>query len=135
MKNILFLSLAVIALIASPACKKSKSGNNSNEERLNVQTTPSTGTTDAPAPGPDFPLIVQVNSAMPAGGIKIQVTSKKDGSGEAAFFNYSQNSTSATNTITITGTPAATVCLVSITVTSLSDPGNVWNGTYRYSRK
>jgi len=134
MKNILFLSMAVFALIASPACKKKK-GNDSNETRLTVQTTPAAGTTDAPAPGPDFPLIVQVTSAMPPSGIKIAVTSKKDGSGGAPFFNFSQNSTSASNNITIASTPATTTCLVSITVTSLSDPNNVWNGSYRYSMK
>jgi len=135
MKNILFLSLAVIALIATPACKKSKNSSNNSEARLTVQITPANGTTDAPAPGPDFPLLIQITSAMPPSGIKIQVTAKKDGSADPAFFTSSPNSTMATNNIMIKGTPATVICLVNITITSLSDPTNVWNGSYRYSMK
>ncbi|MBS1566882.1 MAG: hypothetical protein JST39_21050 [Bacteroidetes bacterium] len=135
MKNILILLMAAFVM-ASPACKKHSNDNGtSSEAKLAVQTTPSTGTTDPAAPGPNFTLIVNVTSAMPSGGIKIQVTAKKDGSSDAPFFNYSQNSSSANNTITITGTPSSTVCLVNITVTSLSDGTNGWNGSYRYSMK
>jgi hypothetical protein len=133
MKNILFLSMAVIALLATPACKKHKDSG-SSEARLTVQTTPAAGSTDPAAPGPDFFPIVQVTSAMPSGGIKIALTAKVDGSSNT-FFTYSKNSTSASNNITITGTPSGVICLVSITVTSLSDAGNVWNGSYRYSAK
>jgi len=136
MKNILILSLAVVAFLATPACKKSKGSSNSNEARLTVQTTPANGTTDAPAPGPDFPLLIQITSAMPPSGVKIQVTAKKDGSSDPAFFTTAPpTSTSATNNIVITGTPATVICLVNITITSVSDPTNVWNGSYRYSKK
>lgn len=126
--------MAAMVLFTAPACKKHKDSG-SNEARLAVQTTPAAGTTDPPAPGPDFPLVINVTSAMPSGGIKINVTSKIDGSSAAAFFTYSQNSTSASNNVTITGTPSTSICLVSITVTSLSDGTNVWNGSYRYSKK
>ena len=134
MKTILLLSMAVIALLATPACKKHKDSVPS-EARLTVQTTPANGITDAAAPGPDFYPIIQITSAMPSGGVKIDLTAKVDGSGNAPFFTYSKNSTSASNNITITGTPSGVVCLVNITVTSLSDGTNVWNGSYRYSAK
>lgn len=126
--------MAMIALLATPACKKHKDSA-PGETRLTVQTTPATGLTDPAAPGPDFYPIIQITSAMPSGGVKIELTAKVDGAGTAPFFTYSKNSTSASNNITITGTPSGVICLVSITVTSLSDAGNVWNGSYRYSAK
>ena len=136
MKKILILLMTAATLAFTPACKKSSNNGGTQETTLAVQTTPANGSTDAPAPGPDFPLIVQITSTMPSGGVKIQVSAKKDGSSDPAFFNPSPTTTnSPTTNITITGTPAATVCVVTVTVTSLSNSSNVWNGSYRYSRK
>jgi hypothetical protein len=128
----LLLSLIIFAI--TPACKKS-GGGGSSEATLVVETTPAAGTTEAPAPGPDFPLKIEIKSAMPASGVKIEVSAKKDGSADPAFFTSSKNSTAQQNTYTITGTPSTVVCIVNITVTSLSKPSNIWTGSYRYSKK
>jgi hypothetical protein len=134
MKRVPFiLLLATIIFAVTPACKKSSGG--STEANLVVEITPAAGTTEAPAPGPDFPLKVEVKSTMPPSGVKIEVSAKKDGSGDPAFFTSTKNSSGAQNNYTITGTPATVICIVSVTVTSLSKPSNVWTGSYRYSKK
>jgi hypothetical protein len=135
MKRVPFiLLLSMIVFSVTPACKKS-SGGGTAEASLVVEITPAAGTTEAPAPGPDFPLKVEVKSTMPPSGVKIEVTAKKDGSADPAFFTSSKNSSASQNNYTITGTPATVICIVSVTVTSLSKASNVWTGSYRYSKK
>lgn len=130
------LLIAAIALVALPACSKGgDSGGGGTEANLVVETTPANGSTEAPAVGPDFPLKVEVKSTMPASGVKIDISAKKDGSTDPAFFTKSQNSTTAQTTFSITGTPATVTCIVTVTVTSISKPSNVWTGSYRYSKK
>lgn len=51
------------------------------------------------------------------------------------FFTNTLNTSSAMSTITITGTPANTQCLVEVKVTSRSTASNTWTGTYRFSSK
>ena len=104
------------------------------EAKLTVVTTPAAGSTQAPAPGPNFPLNVKITSAMPAKGVSIAVSSAPDGS-LTSFFSTTQSSTQASNDFSITSTPVAQVCVVTITVTSLSTATNTWTGTYRYSAK
>jgi hypothetical protein len=135
MKRISFLLiLTAVVFTATPSCKKSGGGGTS-EANLVVETTPGNGTTEAPAPGPDFPLKVEIKSAMPPSGVKIDISAKKDGSADPAFFTTSKNTTAPQNNFTITATPATVICVVSITVTSLSKSTNVWTGSYRYSKK
>lgn len=131
------LLMSALALIAMPACKKNKGGGGgTNEVNLSVETTPGTGTTEAPAPGPDFPLKVEIKSTMPPSGVKIEVSAKQDGSTAAPFFSTSSNTTSASNNnFSITGTPKTVICVVDVKVTSLSKPTNIWTGSYKYSKK
>lgn len=132
-KHFLLISL-VLFTIALSGCKKN-SGGSSNEENLVVETSPlANGHVETPAPGPDFPLSVTIKSAIPPGGVKIDVTGKPDG-GTVAFYTASKNSTTAVNDFTITGTPAAVVAVIDVTVTSVTTPSNKWNGNYKYSRK
>lgn len=131
------LLIAAIALVSVTACSKGgdSGGGGTTEANLVVETTPANGSTEAPAVGPDFPLKVEVKSTMPASGVKIDISAKKDGSTDPAFFTKSQNSTTAQTNFTITSTPATVTCIVTITVTSISKPSNVWTGSYRYSKK
>lgn len=131
----LLLSAFLIFLLGTFGCQKGNGGGNANEESLVIQTLPlANGHVEAAAPGPDFPLRVTVTSAMPSGGVKIDVTAKPDG-GTVSFFNQSKTSTTATTDFTITGTPTGVVCIVEITVTSVSSSSNKWTGNYKYSRK
>ena len=128
----LFLSICIVLLLAGAACQK---GNNGSEENLVVVTLPlANGHVEPPAPGPDFQLKVTVTSAMPRGGVKIDVTAKPDG-GTVAFFTSSKTSSTASTDFLITTPTTGVVSLVEITVTSVSTPSNKWTGSYKYSRK
>ena len=105
-----------------------------NEANLAVTTDPANGTVQPPALGP-YNLKVTITSAMPPNGVKIEVSAKKDDGSNTVFFSTSVNRTTAVSDFTITGTPAATQCLVETKVTSLTKPSNQWSGSYRYSSK
>ena len=105
-----------------------------NEANLSVTTDPANGTVQPPALGP-YNLKVTVTSAMPPNGVKIEVSAKKDDGSNTVFFSTSVNRTTSVSDFTITGTPAATQCLVETKVTSLTKPSNQWSGSYRYSSK
>jgi hypothetical protein len=131
----LVLLMAAVVILLTPACKKSGGGGGTNEVNLVVEITPANGANEAPAPGPDFPLKVEIKSTMPPSGVKIEVTAKQDGTA-TTFFTTSSNTTSATNNnFTITGTPKTVICVVDVKVTSISKPTNIWTGSYKYSKK
>jgi len=136
MKRFLYLvyliSFSIIVL--SGSCKKS-GGGGTNEPALNVEMNPSSGSNQAPAPGPDFPLTITIKSTLPPSGVKIDVSAKEDVASSTPFFNQSLNSTTAINNITITGSPRNVTIRVSVTVTSLSSSSNKFTGSYTYSRK
>lgn len=135
-KQFLVIALFALAAIFTPSCKKSGGGGGGTAEaNLVVETTPAAGSNLAPAPGPDFPLKVEIKSTMPPSGVKIEITAKKEGSPDPAFFTTSPNSTTAVNNFTITNTPKNVTCLVEVKVTSLSKPSNTWSGSYRYAAK
>lgn len=127
----LLMSLTLIS-----ACSKGGGGGTPppSEANLTVTTDPANGSTQLPALGP-YNLKVSITSAMPPNGVKIDITAKKDDGTNTVYFTNSVNKTTAVNDFTITGTPAATQCLVEVKVTSLTKASNVWNGNYRYSSK
>lgn len=126
----------VIAMVTFVSCGKGGDGGGggTTEQNLSVETNPAAdGTTKTPSPEP-FPLKVTIKSTMPPSGVKIEIAAKQEGA-STGFYTVSQNSTTADNNFTITGTPLAVTCIVDITVTSISKPGNKWTGSYRYARK
>jgi hypothetical protein len=133
MKKITFVLLfAVSCFTVFTACKKS---NGATEAGVVAETTPANNSNNLNLLGPDFPLKVEITSAMPPQGVKIEITAKKESSADPAFFSSTNNSTAPQNNYTITNTPAGVTCVVTITVTSLTKSNNVWMGTYRYSKK
>jgi len=140
MKKLLFqLFAASLVIVLSDSCSSKGGGDDgggTTEANLVVTLNPPVGSNQPAAPQADFLLTVSITSTMPAQGVTIDVTAKKDdGSGAAPFFTESRSSTSANNNFTITGTPVGVVCLTTVTVTSKSKPSNIWSGTYRYTRK
>lgn len=135
------LSLFFISsILVSSGCKKSGGGGGgggggTTEANLAVTTNPANGSVQAASNGP-FDLVVTVTSTMPPSGVKVEINARKDdGTNPAPFFTSTNNSTTAANNYSITGTPATTQCIVDIKVTSLTKPTNIWTGSYRYSRK
>ena len=136
-----FGMLVLVSTVILTACGKGGGGGGNpnpppvNEPALAVTLDPAVGSVQLPALGP-YNLKVTVTSAMPANGVKIEVTAKKDdGTNPAPFFSSTVNATAAATNFTITGTPLATQCLVQVQVTSLTKASNVFAGSYRYASK
>lgn len=106
------------------------------EADLAITTSPPiNGQQESPAVGPDFPLSVTVTSTMPPQGVKIEVSARTDVSGSAPFYTEVKNTSTKTTNFTITNTPQATTCRLTVTVSSVSKPSNSVTGFYLYSRK
>lgn len=131
-KLLLFVGLAT-SIVVFDACKKHPSTPPPQEANLTVETNPANGSIQLPGIEP-FNLTVTITSAMPSAGVKIDITAKREDN-NTTFYTDSKNSTSSSNTFTITNTPVGVQCLVEIKVTSLSKSSNQWTGSYRYSRK
>lgn len=123
------------AFLISSGCKKGGGGGGgTNEANLAVTTNPASGSVQVPSLGP-FNLSVTITSTMPPGGVKIEVTAKREDNNTQFFSQTINNTSSATSNFSITNTPALVSCIVDIKVTSNSKPTNTWSGSYRYSRK
>ncbi len=135
MKKAILPWIAVLLVVLSmPYCKKKKTDSCTTESTLAVSTTPANGSTELPAPGPNFNLTVSITSAMPPSGVTIEVKARPEAS-TTAFFTESKSTSTKDNNFTITGTPATVTCIVEITVTSKTCNTNKWTGSYRYSKK
>jgi hypothetical protein len=138
MKKIVLFSLAVLlAFIIVPACGKGGGGGSEpcSETGIQVTTTPANGTTEPAAPGPDFPLTLNITAGLPTAGVTIEISVGPEAGGTPFFTKTLTDVKTASSSVTITGTPSATPSLVKITVTSKSCNTNKWTGSYRYSRK
>lgn len=124
--------LAVAMLVFS--CGK-KNDSTPDEAGVTAQTTPAINSNNLNQLGPDFPLKVEITSAMPPKGVKIDISASKDGSSDPAYFTTSSTTSAPENNFTITSTPSGVTCVVNITVTSVTKSSNVWKGQYRYSKK
>ena len=112
MKKITFVLFFATAcfLPYSPPCKKSKA--DTAEAGLVVETTPANKSNNLNILGPDFPLKVEITSAMPPQGVKIEITANAEGSADASFSAATNNSTAPQNNYTITNTPWGSTCVV-----------------------
>jgi hypothetical protein len=130
----LFLPLVAAAFVLLlQSCGKG-GGGGCSEPTMTVVTVPANGTVEPPAPGPDFPLQVNITANKPSAGVTIEVKAHPEGN-STNFFTSTISSTNANNNFTITGTPAATTCVVDIVVTSKSCATNKVTLSYKYSRK
>ena len=135
MKKLSLYGLAILFILATmPNCKKGGGGGGCSETALAVSTTPANNSTEPPAPGPDFPLQINITAGLPAAGVTIEIKAHPESS-TTNFFTSNTSSTNSSNTFNITGTPTATSAKVDITITSKSCASNKWTGSYRYSRK
>lgn len=139
MKNRLVVLLAsAIVIIAMPFCGKGGGGGTTDpctsDPKVVISTTPAAGTTEAPAPGPSFPLKVTVSSTIPTSGVTIEVKAHPEGS-TSNFFTETKSSTTKDTDFTITGAPSTVICVVDVTVTSKSCNTNKATASYRFSKK
>ena len=136
MKKITLLGLAVLLVLsAAVSCKKKKSGDEGGcgEQKIKVATIPAINTVDPPAPGTDFPLVVNIET-MPPSGATVIVNAKSENNG-TVFFTDTLKKALASNSLEITNTPPGVSCLVTISVISATCNTNTFSGTYRYTAK
>ncbi|AEW02714.1 hypothetical protein A4D02_01705 [Niastella koreensis] len=136
MKKITLVGLAVLLVLSVVvSCKKKKSGDEGGcgEQKIKVTTIPAINTVDPPAPGTNFPLVVNIET-MPPSGATIIVNAKSENNG-TVYFTETRDKALTSNSFTITNTPAGVSCLVTVTVTSATCNTNTWSGTYRYTAK
>ena len=136
MKKSIVYPLALLFVFAStPYCKKNPPSDPCTaESTLSIATTPANGSIEPPAPGPDFPLRVTINSTIPPQGVTIEVKARPEASA-TPFFIETRNSTTKDNDFTITGASTGVASIVEITVTSKTCATNKATASYRFSRK
>ncbi|NII24637.1 hypothetical protein HB364_06090 [Pseudoflavitalea sp. X16] len=136
MKKIVLLSLTLLTLATFSSCGKGGGGGGGcSEAAMQVNTTPAINTTEPAAPGPNFPLQVNITAGLPTAGVTIEVTASPDAGGSPFFTQTLPDVKTAISNFTITNTPSTTLSVVKITITSKSCASNKWTGSYRYSRK
>src|SRR5260221_9573619 len=86
------LALALIVAVSQFCSKGGGGGNNGcTETAIAASTTPALNTVDPPAPGPDFPLTVNITAGMPSAGVTIAVKAAPESpAGAASFFTESR---------------------------------------------
>lgn len=136
MKKILLpLIAAAFVFVTMENCGKGGGGGGCSEPAMTVVTVPANGTVEPAAPGPTFPLQVNITANKPSAGVTIEVKAHQEGSTTNFYTSGATSSTSATNNFTITGTPATVTCQVDIVVTSKSCATNKVTLSYKYSMK
>lgn len=135
MKKLIIPVVAAALVLAFSYCSKGGGGGGCSEPAMTVVTVPANGTVEPPAPGPDFPVQVNITANKPAGGVNIEVKAHPEGSATNFFTSPVTSSTSATNNFTILNTPPTVICVVDITVTSKTCATNKVTLSYKYSKK
>src|SRR5687767_12346880 len=135
MKKFIIPVVAAALVIAFSYCSKGGGGGGCNETAMTVVSIPANGTVEPPAPGPDFPVQVNITANKPAQGVNIEIKAHPEGSATNFYTSGVVSSNSSTNNFTITGTPATVTCVVDITVTSKSCATNKVTLSYKYSKK
>lgn len=82
-------------------------------------------------PGPSLNFAVTLSSAMPSSGIKVEVSTKEEASGNSVGTNSSANSTTSTVNANVSGLPRQLWCIVTIKVSSVSAASNSATQTFR----
>ncbi len=138
MKNLALVGILMLMIVAiSPACSKGNGGGNTDctETGIGFTSTPAVNSNQTPAPGPDFPLSINI-SDLPNAGATIKITARPESPANAtAFFTTTKNTQTAQNNFQVTGAAINVVNIVEITVTSNSCATNKATGSYRFTRK
>jgi hypothetical protein len=126
MKKPIQYLLSVYLLCALLACgKKIKTP---AEEKLDVKLSAAAIET---VPAPSYSLTVDIKSKLPVNGVTIKIEVKREDT-NADVYNLQANSSFASNQFTISPLPPGQVfCKATVTVVSVTTPGNTWTGSFR----
>jgi hypothetical protein len=129
-KSILYLLVAV-ALIVTISCKKKKT-TETPEAQLVLSTSAAAAVQN---PGASYSFNGLITSAMPASGVKVDVTVAEEVSGAAVPQATGFNSSATTIPIQLTNLPIQKWCVVTVKVTSVTKPSNTAQATFRIVNK
>lgn len=126
--------LLLISLLAFASCSEKAPTPPPAEADLQVTLNPDPGSATARTSTATYAFQVVINSAMPAGGVDVAVTYRRDSDNGVIFQQTVQSSTSPVN-ITINNIALNDLGTVTVTVTSRSKPANTVTRTFKLSRK
>ncbi len=126
--------ILAIGLIVITACSKKGGTSTQQEENLVVVIDPDPGSTTARALGSTYDFKIVLQSKMPAQGVEITVTYRKD-SDNSIIFSQTLTTSNASTNVTINNVPLTDVGTVTVTVTSKSKPSNTVTKTFKLARK
>lgn len=126
-------SLVVLGSLALGSCKKKKPEPPAGESNLVISLDPApSGRVNVS--GTTYDFRVKVDSPMPAQGVKVNVTYKKDDGGAVVFSREYTTTTSPLN-VQITDIPFNEVGTVTVVVTSKTKSDNTQTKTFQLVRK
>ena len=130
MKSIIKSLLILLVVIYTSCSNKGSSGPPADQ--------PITFTHNAGAatqnPGATMPFAVTLTSAMPASGIKVDVTTETEVGGTAVS-NSTVSGSSATVNLSVTGLPRQVWCVTTVKVSSVGTPSNSATQIFRVVNK
>ena len=132
-RSVLLLVAAALMLF-STACNDGGNTPTEVEENLVITIDPDPGSAIATALGSSYTFKVNITSKMPAQGVDITTTYRKD-SDNSVIFSQTLQTTSSPINVTITGIPLNEVGTVTVEVKSKSKPTNTATKTFKLVRK
>ncbi len=129
MRKLLTILSFFIGLTSLISCGKGGGGTTTpSEENLNVKLNTANPATST---GSSYTFTVEVLSKIPASGVKINITAKREDN-STVVFTQDLSSSTAVNSVIVSPLPMGQVfCTVTVTVTSATTSSNTWNGNFR----
>lgn len=130
--------LILLSITVGMGCKKSSSGggggSTAKEENLIIAIDPDPGSSFAQSLSINYTFSILVQSRMPASGVIIEISCKKE-SDNSVVFSQSLQSTITSLSTAINNLPFNEMTIVTITVTSKNTPTNTASKTFRLIKK
>lgn len=134
LKNLLLIFLFAAVSIG---CKKGSSGGGGGtvtEDPLSIAIDPDPGNSIAISLGTNYSFNILIQSKMPAQGVSVDISCKKE-IDNSVVFSATLQSTTSTVPVIISNLPFNEVTIVTINVKSKSTPTNTASKTFRLAKK
>jgi|GEM_PF-4424001 hypothetical protein len=118
----------MLFFITAAACGKNDSEGDKNEEALRISIKASPLET---LPGPEHSFSVQVESAVPAGGIKYEITVKSERDDRLIYYTLVPQVKTSLTTLNVLYLPRQVICVCTVKAISLTNPDNNTSRSFR----
>lgn len=118
----------VLFFIAVAACGKNDSEGDNKEEplRISIKTSPL-----ETLPGPELSFPAEVESSIPAGGIKYEVTVKSERDDQLVYYTIVPQVKAPSTTLKVLYIPRQVICVCTVKAISLANPDNTATKSFR----